>query len=154
MNALFCLFVSAKNDLTHNIRLTSLTQGDKTSITMQGRRPWSILISTNWCREDLEAILILQFRILSYKLVYFDKHLSWMPYDLTDDKSASVQIMTWCHLAKRSVIWTNLSKHMVFHKKTIILNTDLCGGSFLIWKIISALWVIIHTYDGPCLRSI
>ena len=158
-----------------SFRVTSLTQGDKMYIYIQGEYPegyWYELIWTHWSLGDLEAVLILQFPILSYKLIYFDKSLSWMPYDLTDDKSALFQIMTWyrqaksnylrqyfpdlcCHMASLGnselthrgvkilfdiglIISANLSGHIVFRNKTVILNTVLCGWSLiLIWKIIS-----------------
>ena len=54
---------------------------------------------THWPLGNLDAIVKLQFSISFYWLVFSHRIRRWMPWDLTDDKSALVHVMVWCRQA-------------------------------------------------------
>ena len=58
------------------------------------------ILLTHWPLGDLDSILKVLYSILFSLICIFkssyDNVLLWMPQDLTDDKSALVQIMAWC----------------------------------------------------------
>ena len=67
------------------------------------RKSMKILISAHWPLGDLDAI----FKTVIFNLVLLigffrfsnDNAPRWMPWDLMDGKSISVQVMAWCRQA-------------------------------------------------------
>ena len=47
--------------------------------------------------------------------------LRWMPQDLTDDKSALVQVMAWCRQAQ-AITWANVDPDLCRQMASLGLN--------------------------------
>ena len=75
---------------------------------------------THWSLGDLDVISKMEFSVLFHWFVYsalffYHNALRWMPQDLTDDKSALLQVMAWCHQAASHYLQVNVDPILCHH---------------------------------------
>ena len=76
--------------------LVNIGSGNGLSTVRHQASTWITANLTHWPLGDFKLISVNGGWSISYEIA-----LSWMPLDLTDDKSTLVQVMAWCRQATR-----------------------------------------------------
>ena len=78
--------------------------------------------------------------------VSYEIALTWMPLDLTGDKSTLVQVMAWCrHRRNQAITWTNVDLSSVRRQATSHYLSQCWLRSM--WPNGVTQWVNAHVYD-------